>query len=284
MPVGLPPRGAALARQRYERGPSWLNKRLDKKNNDLLQGHCHQTDYDDDGLVLLHEYIEDVAQPYTERRNAEQELAEYMGVVGSYAATELKNFPLSDRLIIQATKHMQCRTEGRVLNNENIGKLVIAWDDKCGCSRFCPDESRAETQRLKKYYLKHLVRFYNDNPLHRIFYSVFTLHNFEPGQLAHGKKYLFKKFKQFTQNLKFYAQNPDRISTRDKDPSITYAGAFCPVICTPFGRIKTRKKDIVMPPDPIKFKGDLVIQEDPLSALGDWNVHLNVSRLHRRVD
>ncbi len=267
---------AELARHRYERGAGFKYQQLETRHTDLLNAHLHQSGLSDYESEYLQDEISDVVAPYTHRRNAEQELAEYMGRVASHAAIDLNDFELSDRLNRQATKHMECRTTGRVLNDEPNSRLVIAWDNKCGHSRFCPDESRAETQRLKNYYHKHILNYFNQSPLNRIFFSVYTIHNYEPGQLAHGKKHLMQTYKAWKEKLPFYAQDASRKNANNKNDKKEYAGAFCPVSWV-YGELKkTKKKDIVMPPDPIRLQGDLVIQEDPLSALGDWNVHLNV--------
>ncbi len=267
---------ADLARHRYERGAGFQYQQLQTRHDDLLNAHLHQSGLSHPDQEYLHDEISDFVAPYTSRRNAEQELAEYMGRAASYAAIELNDFDLSDRLNRQATKHMECRTTGRVLQDEPGAPLVIAWDNKCGHSRFCPDESRAETQRLKDYYHRHILNYFNGSAFNRVFFSVYTIHNFEPGQLAHGKKYLMNRYRAWAKSLPFYAQDAARKNAHSKNDKTTYAGAFCPVSWV-YGELKkTRKKDIVMPPDPIRLQGDLVIQEDPLSALGDWNVHLNV--------
>jgi len=122
-----------------------------------------------------------------------------------------------------------CRKTGLVgLKPE--GGYVMAWDEKCGQVRLCPDESREETQRLSEWYEPAMYAFAKASPTHRLFYLVPTLHNYRPGDLARGKRELMERWKQFSADL--VAEG-------------------------------------------IGLEGSLNIQEDPLSARGDWNVHLN---------
>ncbi len=268
---------ADLARHRHEQGPAWKLPSLQKRADDLLQGYLYHHDHasDVDHIDNLNVAIEALADPYTKRRDDEQNLADYMGLAASYAMIECNDAELHDKLIKQATSHYACRQSGRVLKDDS-DKLIIAWDYKCGQSRYCPDESRQATKRLKNYYYKAMVNYCNNNPLNRIFYTVFTDFNFEPGELSRGKYYLIQRFRTWSRNLKYYAQNPGRRNAKNKNDLTEYAGAFCPTNFKNNISLKTKKKQIVYPPDSICLQGDLIVQEDPLSALGNWNVHLNV--------
>lgn len=183
---------------------------------------------------------------WSERREAEHQIADYMREVAS--ATGLLD------LVQQAERHDECRLHGAV-GLKPGGGTMIAWDSKCGSVRTCPDESREETQRLTEFYLPAMLDWVKTSPTHRIFYGVFTTHNYRAGGLAGGKRDLLEKFKAWMNHqadacpVRFWEQH-----------GITHV-------------VRSRKKK--MPPT-FNIKGALVIQEDPLSAAGDWNVHLNV--------
>lgn len=198
---------------------------------------------------------------YSARREAEQELAVYVDRVASET--------LSPDLYQVAQSLHDCRQTGAV-GIKPDGGMMIAWDQKCGHVRLCPDESREETQRLAEWYLPPLVEFKKADPRNRIFYAVFTDHNFRPGQLRAGKKYLFEKFKNWMQ--------PARPMCRVMFEN----GPACAVPRRPKGEQPITLKADATPWD---LRGALVIQEDPLSAAGDWNVHLNAFLLvHGRFD
>ena len=194
---------------------------------------------------------------YAARREAEQDLACYIDrVAGQCLAPDLYQ-------VAQALH--DCRQTGAV-GIKPDGGHIVAWDSKCGHVRLCPDESREETQRLAEWYLPALVDFKNEHPAHRIFYAVFTDHNFRPGQLRAGKRYLIEKFKRFLKPTRPAC----RVMFRD--------GPACAVPRRPKGEQPISE---IADRPVADIRGALVIQEDPLSARGDWNVHLNAFLLVR---
>ncbi len=213
---------------------------------DILERQRQARDYTPDTsnryeLANLQDELEAESIERAARRNAEHELADYIrGVADETGRLDLLS--VSNRL-------SSCRMSGTVGIIE--GRPVMAWDYKCGLVRLCPDESREETQRLTDFYLPSMLDFVNESPMNRVFYSVFTLHNFRPGNLKAGKKYLFERFKEW----------------------MTETYSYCPAIQRHGCYIPTRKKTEKVWP---QIKGAFVVQEDPLSASGDWNIHLNV--------
>lgn len=157
-------------------------------------------------------------EDYSKRRDMEQELAIYIDRVGtSQYRPDL--YDIAERL-------MNCRLTGAAGMKPDGGQ-IIAWDNKCGLTKLCPDESRENTQRLTEFYLPELVDFKKEHFKNRLFYSVLTIPNVKAGELLSGKKEIIEKFKNWVEHFE-------------------------------------------------NIKGSLIIQEDPLSAHDDWNVHLNV--------
>lgn len=197
--------------------------------------------------TLHAELTADLAR-HGERRDAEQRLARYIRDVAAEG---------SPVLLEVAAKLESCRVSGAV-GLKPSGGYVVAYDDKCGLSRLCPDEANAETARLAERYVPHLAAWLAEKPGRSIHYAVLTWHNFAPGRLAHGKRYLMERFKA------------EILDGRD---------AACPVAwawSAEAGRrvtVATRKRTIERFPE---IRGAFVCQEDPLSAGREWNVHQNV--------
>lgn len=187
---------------------------------------------------------------YQARRQAELELAEYIETCAA---------PLYRPDLLNVVERLRnCRQSG-TYGLKDDGGLIVMWDAKCGLVRLCPDESREETHRLANFYEPAMMDFKTAKPTHRLFYCVFTTHNYAAKWLKFGKQDIINKFKDWLENWK-------------------NNGAYCPVkFIERFGEWKTIKSmacDVVRPLD--RIRGSMVIQEDPLSAAGDWNVHLNV--------
>jgi hypothetical protein len=221
-----------------------------------------QRDYARD-VQALRQQIESDAIERSRRREAELELATYIDDVAGArpAANELYQL---DEL---AESMRQCRQSGAV----GIGAHghVIAWDHKCDQVRLCPHEAVAESSRVAERYVPAMMEWQRARGpgRRRIFYCVLTDHNYRPGQLHAGKRHLFERFK---------ADHGDTIIGRVD---------ACPVT---FERIPPHERDHNGPRHRVRksrarkmqpfpqVAGALVTQEDPLSANGDWNVHLNV--------
>ena len=201
-------------------------------------------------LARLQDELELEAIERAGRRNAEHELADYIrGIADGMNCESFEDIELRQELVSLSNRLGSCRMSGTVGLIE--GRPVMAWDYKCGLVRLCPDESREETQRLTDFYLPAMLDWCRESPLHRVYYAVFTVHNFRPGHLKTGKQYLFEKFKAWM-NARYQ---------------------YCPAIQRHGSYIQTQQMTAKVWP---QIKGAFVVQEDPLSATGDWNVHLNV--------
>lgn len=196
------------------------------------------------------EKLEGKIGEYQARRQAELELAEYIETCAA---------PLYRPDLLKVVERLRnCRQSG-TYGLKDDGGLIVMWDQKCGLVRLCPDESREETQRLANFYEPAMMDFKTAKPTHRLFYCVFTTHNYAAKWLKFGKQDVINQFKTWLENWKGN-------------------GAYCPVtFIERFGEWKTYKSlasEVVRPND--RIRGSLVIEEDPLSASGEWNVHLNV--------
>lgn len=189
----------------------------------------------------LAERLAEQSVPRAERRELELALAEYIaGPVYSYSGDA--------DLLCLADSLRKCRRSGAVGIHE-AGHLV-AWDEKCGESKLCPDESHEETVRLINRYLPAITAWLGTGPgggWRRVFKAVLTLPNAPRGDLAAVQKDIFKRFKAVCSVKEAIPFEEKRKGDR-------------------------RRKRAVFP----GIKGSLCVMENPLSARGDWNVHLNV--------
>jgi len=199
-----------------------------------------------------------------ERRLAELRLADYIeevhhttGWQPEPTTREVQGKTITTRprtLLDIAQSLRECRQSG-YLGEKPGGGWLMAWDHKCGQVRLCPDESREETQRLSEWYLPALLDFSQTDRWNRIFYLVPTTHNYRPGQLAQGKREMMERWKQLCD-----------------------ARRYCPIRYTWNEKKKKWRRKVARRdqwPRLFDIRGSLVIQEDPLSRDGQWNVHLN---------
>ncbi|MDH5354839.1 MAG: hypothetical protein OEY09_10390 [Gammaproteobacteria bacterium] len=218
---------------------------IERHNIVTGRGHQQALPFDQAELFEAEEMAQEAAAGFQARREAEERLADYIEDVSLLAGrSDLAD--IADRL-------RDCRKEGH-FGLKPDGGLLVAWANKCGLVRLCPDESREETQRLTEFYLPELLSFANKKPTHRIFYSVLTTHNYRPDDLARGKKELSDKLKDLLHKRVEYCP----VSFKD--------GPACGLRQV----VKTKEKLFPM------IKGALSVQEDPLSVHGDWNVHQNI--------
>ncbi len=220
--------------------------------------------YDPYEIEKIRDDIIESGQARAERREDETRLAEYIEDVSDATGwmPEIKTRTVKGKnkitraptLLEIASSLKNCRQSGTIGLLPG-GKHIVAWDHKCGQVRLCPDESREETQRLTEWYLPALMDFSAAHNAQRIFYLVPTLHNYRSGDLARGKRELIERWKEFVD-----------------------MPAYCPITYTETAREGMYKRKIAARknwPKLLNIRGSLVIQEDPLSAGGKWNVHLN---------
>ncbi len=165
---------------------------------------------------------------FKNRRLAEIEVAKYI---------ESQVLPLSPqdaKLYLLPDAMRACRESG-VYGCRQDGHHVVAWDAKCDVGVLCPHEAREETQRLAKRYLPKLCEHIGHGM--RLYYAVFTMPNFQPGELKRGQKLIYKRFKSIL---------------KKKRPKKLGGGPLFPI------------------------RGAISVLEAPLAYDLTWNVHLNV--------
>lgn len=122
----------------------------------------------------------------TTRRRMERDLADYIEriVLPVYDDPKIAKLPIKLR---------SCRTSGTFARLPD-GKRVTLWDQKCGLTRLCPDESRNETHRLISRYAPAIESYLKLHPHSRAYSAVFTLPNFSDGNLKTGLTEIYKRF------------------------------------------------------------------------------------------
>ncbi len=98
----------------------------------------------------------------------------------------------ADRLFRKAKKMLACRQQGPVGFNSD-GKVVVEWEDKCGQSKYCPDEALKEARRLAEVYLPEVQAHANQGG--RVYKGVLTIPNCKPGMLQSEIDFIFKRFR-----------------------------------------------------------------------------------------
>jgi hypothetical protein len=76
----------------------------------------------------------------------------------------------------------------------DTGRPIVFWDEKAGLSRLCPDDAREESQRLKRRVLEPLQAEQSSGA--SLDYVVFTTPNAKPGELRHGMKAIYRRFRK----------------------------------------------------------------------------------------
>lgn len=191
-------------------------------------------------LQKYHESVEhdlNGRKGFKARRDAEQALAAYVqNVVIPEAALHE----------IEVLKKLHegmaaCRTSGQHgvgLNSKgSVVENRFQWHVKCRKSKLCPDEARLEGVRIAERYLPPVEDWLDGGSKRRAFYLVMTKPNYAVGSLHDAKRDMFRDFVNFLERIRHNKKTRRRVGN---------------------------------------IQGALVVQEDPLSALGDWNVHLNV--------
>ena len=196
-----------------------------------------------EGRITRHERAELQASLEVEfgawnaRREAEHALADYIEAI-------------SEEYAGLVARLRSCRMSG-VVGRKPDGSFIATWDEKCSLVRLCPDEARTETARVVHAYVPEIRRWISRKPNRRVYFAVFTAANAQPGELAGAKQLLFEQFKDW----------------------LRHQYEACPLVLGEHGFEHARRRRLPAFP---QISGALVVEEDPLSASGDWNVHLNV--------
>ncbi len=72
------------------------------------------------------------------------------------------------------------------------GRRRIMWDQKAGLSRICPDDAREDSARMSRRVIDPILALKKNGC--QVTYAVFTVPNYQPGQLRKGIKAIYKRF------------------------------------------------------------------------------------------
>ena len=197
---------------------------------------------------LIDEALTDLNGRYAERRKTEQMVVDYLSRYSLYPK-------LIDRLSC-------CRKHGALgyrCNEHGEPRHLVAWSEKCGVTRLCPDESRQEQKRLAKRYVPAMLDWVHASPWRQLKQIVLTVPNVPRGQLHKMKRELMERTKK-------WLKDPlGRIAPLKAELKVTEDKAMR----------KQLRKRISEECARLPIKGALVSQEDPLSKHDNWNVHQN---------
>jgi hypothetical protein len=189
--------------------------------------------------------MEEELMPRAERVEVERALADY--ILDVAASHPLEN--VLDNLTGLAYSLRFCHHSG-CLGLRPGGERVIAWDHKCEKVRLCPHESREETQRIAEIYIPAIREELERDPALRIYYAVANPRHVPEGKLKEGKQKLFARTRDWLRD--------ERVA--------------CPLVWNDNKNAWHHTKPFSMA---TAVQGALVVQEDPRSLNGNWNVHQN---------
>lgn len=87
----------------------------------------------------------------------------------------------------------EARQNGTVMWHPERQKFFTIWDAKANLPLLCPDDAREEAMRVQRRYLPHMLEWRNNGKsIHK---AVFTLPNFQPGELHKGMEQIFARLK-----------------------------------------------------------------------------------------
>ena len=98
----------------------------------------------------------------------------------------------ADRMFRNAKKMLACRQKGPA-GFDSDGNIQVQWEEKCGLSKYCPDEALKESRRLAEVYLPAVQEHANNGG--RVYKGVLTIPNCKAGMLKSEIDYIFRRFK-----------------------------------------------------------------------------------------
>ena len=136
-------------------------------------------------------------------------------------AKELQLWDVADRLYKRSLAMLSCRQRGPIGFNTD-GNHVVAWVEKCGLAKYCPDEAQKETKRVGERMLPAIQDWVKTTG-HRVYKGNLTLPNYPPGRLREGCRHIPKRFR-----------NKIMRSIEDGDSKFPIAGALT-IVEAPIG-------------------------------------------------
>lgn len=195
-------------------------------------------------VLELYDAVEERGVGYLERARAREALAHYLRDTVAAAYPWVYQYRELADALQQARQHGLWGVGDRALEDGNTlePNLAIEWTGRVGQVKLCPDDAREESARVAGVYVPRLEQLIKDGC--EVRYCVFTFPNSPRGFLKADIYGIIEHFKRAI----LLRRDDGTSATRFNDPKRT------------FGYIK----------------GALATVEAPLSAKGEWNVHLNV--------
>jgi len=168
-----------------------INAEIDRHRNAFIDGSMRAQH-----VNLMRDLRADLERDLpgmNDRKNAEIKLANYIRdkiVPGGLIETPrgyVDAWKMSE-------KHRHCRSHGQHGINTKTGKKASIFMDKCGMSKTCPFEARAEAERLKEKYIPVFMLFLLLLKEHSFQSWVLTVPNCSPEDLSFVKQDIFSRF------------------------------------------------------------------------------------------
>lgn len=247
---------SAFASRRDRRTADALSRKAEARQ--FQQQHARPSSLLERELVRVQELLADELSTLAYRRVCELAIADY---IESWAST-LRWQALAQRM-------RGCHVNGSVHlyytvgDPEQIYGHLIMWDHKCGETQLCPHEARENQQRLAKKYVAAMLEWKAERPgRRRIFTAVISPPNVPVGELWQSKRELMARFATWLR------QSRDVTDADRKRYGWTQHKKKMPRWLAPDRDARGARAEGI--------HGAFVHQEDPLSRIDDWNVHLNV--------
>lgn len=130
---------------------------------------------------------------YERHRIVERQIADKFYFEVSPLAGDLGHAETGQELHDIGVRMYSCRTSGPFGIGPH-GKPVIAWDEKCGSSKLCPDEARHEAQRLFDHYAQTIADYAKTGG--RVYKVWPTVPNYPAGRLREGMRHIFARWRK----------------------------------------------------------------------------------------
>ncbi len=160
------------------------------------QFEARQEQLFDELLPRSTELGDDVDDPgklsrYHAHRLAESAVAKAKLARAVPRARELGRHDDADRLERHALAMLSCRQRGPAGYNSE-GNVVVAWEEKCGLAKYCPEEALKESRRVGESMIPAIAEHGMNGG--RVYRGVLTLPNYPGERLEEGCRHAFKRW------------------------------------------------------------------------------------------
>jgi hypothetical protein len=96
-----------------------------------------------------------------------------------------------------ADKLLRCRRKGVLCCDATSGRMMSRWLEKCGLTRWCPQEAAARADQLSLDHVPTIVELVTADRNRRLMSGVFKLGLCDPGRLEAARQSLWEQFAQW---------------------------------------------------------------------------------------